>query len=452
MTNLLSATDLIIVPIILVITLWWARLNEKRHIEQEGYYQYFTKGLIFKFAGGLAFALVYLFYYGGGDTVYYFKGSAIIYKMAFKDFGAFLRLMAGEHSPELASMFDASTGYPLYYRDPNSFAVSRFNVPLYLLGFKSYLGNTLLYNLIIYFSIWRFYKLLSTLYPKQYKTLSIAFLFLPSILFWTSGILKDGFCFAAILQIMLNVYNLIIKRKSLFINVLSLIIWSYVAISIRPYSFYVTIGSSLIWISFHYLQQIKGRMLRTIALPLIILLSYSVGSLLILKTGSQVGDRYKSFDAMLETAQIIQDDLSKDYYGGNSFNIGPFEPTLPGIMAKFPKAVTAGVFRPFIWESRNPLMLLSGIEGLAILVFCFLVVIKYKLLGFFIHIYRDPLLLASFIFTITFAFFVGLTTANFGALVRYRTPVLPFLLLILIILRSHYKEIAAKEKKEMTAS
>jgi len=206
-----------------------------------------------------------------------------------------------------------------------------------------------------------------------------------------------------------------------------------VAISIRPYAFYVTIGSTLIWLGFYYLTRIKSHFLRTIAFPVFILVGWTVGAVILLQTGSAVGSRYQSIDTMLETAVIIQDDLSKEYYGGNSFDIGDFEPTIPGILSKFPAAITAGIFRPFLWESNNALMFFSGLESIILLLLLAFSLFKNGLVGFVRKIYRNPFFISILVFVITFAFFVGLTTANFGALVRYRSPVLPFTVLILLI-------------------
>ena len=103
-------------------------------------------------------------------------------------------------------------------------------------------------------------------------------------------------------------------------------------------------------------------------------------------------------------------------------------------MAKAPAAIVAGVFRPFLWESRNVLMLISGLETFILLI---LTLTLLKRLGFCCItriIIRNPFLIAAFVFLITYAFFVGLTTANFGALVRYRMPVIVFLTLILAVI------------------
>ena len=45
------------------------------------------------------------------------------------------------------------------------------------------------------------------------------------------------------------------------------------------------------------------------------------------------------------------------------------------------------------------------------------------------------MILFSFVFAIFFAFAVGLTTSNFGSLVRYKIPSLPFFLASLYMIR-----------------
>jgi hypothetical protein len=65
----------------------------------------------------------------------------------------------------------------------------------------------------------------------------------------------------------------------------------------------------------------------------------------------------------------------------------------------------------------------------------------------FSYIGRDPILIFTLLYTIMFAFGIGLATANFGALVRYRIPGLPFLMLSLFVLDYYLKEGKRKEQE-----
>ncbi|HCC31004.1 MAG TPA: hypothetical protein DEQ03_13310 [Marinilabiliales bacterium] len=84
-------------------------------------------------------------------------------------------------------------------------------------------------------------------------------------------------------------------------------------------------------------------------------------------------------------------------------------------------------------------MAISGLETLFLLVFFIYMFLKFRVILFFSKVFSHPFLIASFVFSITYSFFVGLTTANFGALVRYRMPVFVFLLLILVVIYQQKK-------------
>ena len=441
MRETITIIDALIVPLYLLIFWLIASSVKRKHIDSEPCYRYFTIGLMLKLFAGIAFALIYTYHYGETDTHYYYWGTQTLERLAHKDFGAFAMIMAGGHTPELYSAFDWTTGWPTYWRDPNSFAVCRFSVPLYLLGFKTYLGNVLVLNVFLFIGIWKFYKLMLKLFPNNDRNFAIALLFVPSVVFWGSSLLKDSWCMVMSMFVFCAVHSIFISRKRIVGNVILLIVCSYVCMSIRPYSFFTTMGASLVWIGFTYVYRMHSKMFRVMIFPIIVAVIWLVGVGLFSRLGSLVNERYQSLDSIIETAVIIQDDLKKEYYGGNSFDIGEIDPSLGGLLAKAPAAIVAGVFRPFLWESRNVLMLISGLETFAILLIIIYLLFKFGLRRMFSVIMRNPFLISAFVFMITYAFFVGLTTANFGALVRYRMPVIVFLSLILAVVW-RYKQLA----------
>ena len=65
---------------------------------------------------------------------------------------------------------------------------------------------------------------------------------------------------------------------------------------------------------------------------------------------------------------------------------------------------------------------------------------KIGLLRFFRYIFKDPYLIFSLVFTLTLAFGVGLSTANFGALVRYKIPFAPFFASMFFIINWYVKK------------
>jgi hypothetical protein len=62
--------------------------------------------------------------------------------------------------------------------------------------------------------------------------------------------------------------------------------------------------------------------------------------------------------------------------------------------------------------------------------------------------FDEPLIVFSITFAVVFAFAVGVATANFGALVRLKTPMLPYLAAGLITLYYRSMEIKSEKQKE----
>ena len=91
-------------------------------------------------------------------------------------------------------------------------------------------------------------------------------------------------------------------------------------------------------------------------------------------------------------------------------------------------------------------MLLSSLESLATLLFTLFVFFRAGLFRAFGLIGSNPIILFCLIFGVAFSFAVGISTYNFGSLVRYKIPMLPFYLSGLIILWYHVNE-ARKTKQ-----
>jgi hypothetical protein len=103
------------------------------------------------------------------------------------------------------------------------------------------------------------------------------------------------------------------------------------------------------------------------------------------------------------------------------------------MLSKFPVATITGLFRPFLWESRNIVMVASGLENTLILLFVIYIFIR-KPGRALVAIISNPLVLFCLIFSIFFAFSIAISTSNFGALVRLRIPMMPFFLSGLVLI------------------
>lgn len=406
----------------------------KKNIALNPEYEYFVKGLWTKIFGGLFFGSIYVFYYGQGDTTSYYECSLSFVKLLHHDFGHFLTVLFGDGTQEMKSYFTSETGEPMMYMFGE--AASRFTmkllVPFMLVTNGSYFLTTVLVSIVTYGGLWQLYRMFVSYFPAHRKNLAIAILFMPSVMFWGSGILKDSFTLASTCYLVVVTNDIIRRNGSMVWNIVKLIFFAYLVVSIKAYIIIILLPSTLVWMFYERISKIKSKLIRYMIVPFVYI-TIILGSYIGL---TAFGERLGKFSVSkaLTTAAVNQNDLKRDYYEGNSFDIGDFDPTIGGALSKFPKATLAGLFRPYLWDSRNVVMLLSGAENLFIMGLTLFVLfkLKFKRMGRFIM--SNPVILYSLVFSFLFAFMIGLTSPNFGALVRFKIPLIPLYMACLMIL------------------
>ena len=136
---------------------------------------------------------------------------------------------------------------------------------------------------------------------------------------------------------------------------------------------------------------------------------------------------YGEVDTAIEQAQVIRSDLLRsDQYGTNNYDIGKFDGSLISLVSVAPNAIFTALFRPFLWEVGSPTMVFSAIENFILIIFTLYTLLRVSPFAVFRTFLKEPFLLYCLIFSILFAFGVGIAGTNFGAMVRYKTPLLPF--------------------------
>jgi hypothetical protein len=119
---------------------------------------------------------------------------------------------------------------------------------------------------------------------------------------------------------------------------------------------------------------------------------------------------------------------------GSGYTLGDMDPTLFGMLEKAPAGVNVTLFRPYLWEARKPIVMISALESLLYFIFTIVAIVRNNPIRMVQRILADETLQFCLIFTLIFAFAVGISTSNFGSLVRYKIPCLPFYTAFLIIL------------------
>ncbi|MBN8703024.1 MAG: hypothetical protein J0M08_08160 [Bacteroidetes bacterium] len=382
--------------------------------------------------------MIYTLYYGGGDTTNYYESGVAIANLLDVDYHKFFDILYNGEIDKRIHYFTNETGFPVYKRDVHSAFVSRIIAVFTLVGFKAYIPTTILLSFVCFIGNWKLYVLFIEYFPKIQKELFIALLAIPSILFWGAGISKDTITLSALGWYVYGFNKFFILKKDRIISGIYLGIASYLLIVIKPYIFFATLPGSVIWFFSDFTHRIGSKLIKFLIGPIFLSVAVLFSYYILLNFGENLGQY--SLDNVFNKASTTQKDFkNNEAYSKNSFDIGDFEPTLAGSLKKAHLAIAAGLFRPYLWDARNAVMLLSALENTYIALLTFFLLLRLKFFGFFFLINKHPLLLFSFLFALFFAFAVGLSTANFGALVRLKIPCIPFFVASLFILKHLYQ-------------
>lgn len=426
----------------------YAYFARKKRVLQKTYpeYRYFLYGLGAKLFAVFVFTLIYFYYYEGGDSQAFYYSALSMRNMAFKDPAEYITQMLGDNSMRAWSTYTFETRKPYQFTffDQRIFAVVRLTSLVTFFTMGSYLISNLIVASLSFFGVWACYRTFVSYFPAAAGRLAVAFLFMPSVVFWGSPILKDMFTFGAVCWWVHAVDEVFFKRRDVLSRVITMVLSGGTIVFIKPYIFMVLLPATLAWVGYFRVARIRNTMVKFVLLPIFVI-GLALASVTIL---DWMGDSFDKFalDKALETIEVTQGDLSKqDSYGSNSFDLGTFDGTWGGVVAKAPIAINATLFRPYIWEANNIAMALSGLENLWVLGFTLWVFWKAGPRFVFQCIGGVPLLLMATMFALLFSFAVGVTTPNFGALVRFKIPMVPFYIATLYIIL-HLSELRREKR------
>lgn len=397
---------------------------------------YFIPALTVKFVGAIGLGLVYLFYYGGGDTFNYYRHASLIYQAFGDSFSAGMKLMltsGGTYDPTTAKY----TSQMFWYQEGSTeYLVARIAAVMGLLCFNTYTVIGLFFAIISFTGLWALYITLVKIRPQLYKELAIASFFIPSVYFWGSGLMKDSLCLGALGWVFYCFYKGAIQKRDILQSVLLGGFAAYSLILIKVYILLCFLPAALLWVFDENGERIKNKVIKFVAKP--VLITIGLGVAYFAATNLTKGDEHYDIDKIGERSKITADYLYEVSVrqNGSAYTLGQLDGSIGSMVKLAPQAIGTSLFRPFLWEVHNPVMLLSALESLFLLGFTVRIFWRTGVMRTFSIVAQTPVLILCFVFTLGFAASVGITSNNFGTLVRYKIPMIPFYLGGLYILQS----------------
>lgn len=421
----LGLFDFILCFLYLFIVYFFAILYKNNKVKTSSEYNYFIPGLTAKIIGGIMFSLIYVYYYKGGDTLIYFRGASRLHDLLLENPIDYFRILFTSYdgfSYDLSYLKDEIS----YARAEEEWIMVKFISIVNIFSFNSYFITTLMLSLFSFFGNWYLYKVFIAHFPTMKKQLAIAVFFIPSVVFWGSGILKDTVTLSIIGIYFWNFHRIFFEKKPRFINWIIFVACAFLLFKIKTYILICLTPSMFLGWFIHYRRSIRDPFLRIVITPFLLILFFVGGGYGLTQIANQ-SNKYKADEI---ESRIKGFHSWHTQQGGSSYSLGDFEYTPIGVIKKIPASLNVTFFRPYLTESSNPVVLMGALESTFVLVLFLLIMVKLRF-KWIRESFKKPLLTTALVFMLVFGFVVGFTSYNFGALARYKIPLMPFFALFL---------------------
>lgn len=370
----------------------------------------FFPALIFKLAAGIMLGVVFRYYYSTGDTWSLFSEAVTFAEFGYSAPVSFLKaLFLNDYSPALESSL-------IYLDQPRALLAAKIISLLSLITYNHYWLASLYLSLFSFVSFWLLARKLVAYFPKTKWATVVAFLFVPSVIFWSSGVSKEslvmgGLCGSLALLLPFLVKNDKLKPGHWILITLGLLLVTFIkyyyAAVLIPILIGVSTVGSLQW-------ALWKKALATFGLLFILLLVASW-----MHPNLHLN---RLFSVVVENGQ----QMIANAPGTGHIMFHNLTPELGSVAMNFPLAVFSGLFRPTLIEAKTVFQLWTGLENALLMVLALGQLIRWK------KINHTILLWAVILFILLLAGFMALAAPNFGTLVRYRIGFWPFFIYLIL--------------------
>jgi hypothetical protein len=376
---------------------------------------YYWPAFAFKIAAGTGVGLLYFFYYGSGDVFGYDADANRLASLALEDVGSYLAIWAGNYPAELELVFAGEERalltakiFSLFYLFTNS----NFWLASAWLSFFSFLAS---FFLTVRLASYR---------PFLQKAAPLAFLFWPSHIFWTSGLLKESLAMPCLALIAATTLPYILAGKKL--KLWELLVSVGLTILLFKLKYYYAglfipfLGCLLLvcWLKRRYkLTEVLAACIYLLLLVLGVLLASQLHPNLypsrILEV--MVNNYYLFAKISAEGSFVEYPHLSADWRS---------------VLHYMPKALFAGLYEPLFPLEPYRIIELAACAENALLLLLTVMAFGGWLLKPGEKVWLN--LLAVLGYVGVFAIFMGIAAPNYGTLLRYRVGYHPFFVLMVL--------------------
>ena len=389
-------------------------ITRVKFIKQAGLPNYWLIGLfLLKVAAGVAYGWYYTTipnYTISSDSWKFFfdakNDTALLYKDPLRYFTS---IYDNPYDKDYRHLFSSVNSY---WNDLKHTYMVKIVALFNVLSGSRYYVNVIFYSFITFFGPIAFIRVMNDVFPNRKLLITAGTFLLPSFLFWSSGIHKDGLIFTYISLIVFVVYFGLKKKKLgikefLLVGLLLMLIFpvrNHVVLACIP-------GLFAWWLAERYFKR------KWIAFALVTVLG----------TVAFFSAKYVHPKLDLPISIVLR---NKDFIklGGNSFlPQRKLEPTFTGFIQNAPQALNHTLVRPYVTEFLSPLYLVSALEILLIWI-----VVSVWFFRYTDNPYKHSVVQFLFLVSMVLLLLTGYIVPQLGGIVRYRAIFFPFILVPII--------------------
>ncbi len=384
---------------------------------------------IIKAAAGIFAGELYKQKYNGGDSYAFYSDSKILTNSFYSSKTDFFSMIVGSMEDkdfgERYGIMESWTNTDVVYNDNRT--MIRLHAVIGLISFGSFYVHIVFFAFLSLLGLMGIYKS-ARLLTDQHPMLLLGAVFLaPGVLFWCSMASKESLLIFSMGMFLYHCIRLLTISKSSF-NMVGMFLAGFLFIHIKAY-FLILITPCLLAFTWVHVSNQKFSLLKYSFIYLVcIVLFFSIKYIL---------DGFDPVDILVMKRlnfEAFAHASPRDF--GSYIELPEFSSAWGDIVTVSPIAAFSVLTRPYLWESGNLLMILAAVENVILLG---VIAMGFRFLKWDRMAKNKNLFLFCLSLVITTFILVGLTSPVLGAIVRYKSPVLPFLLLIPLLITNSYR-------------
>jgi hypothetical protein len=277
-----------------------------------------------------------------------------------------------------------------------------------LASFGNYYINVIIFSFISLFGPIAIYRVMKDVFPSKNVPVLLATFLIPSVIYWTSGLHKDGIIYFGLMFVIYQVY-FGLKDGFSVLRIFSILLSLLLVLGLRNFMIIPILPALLAWILSS----------RTKKHPALVFTAVYAFFIIAFFTARYIHPRLDFPEEV-----VVRQEAFMGLGGGSAVAVKKLEPSFLSFAMNTPQALTLSSIRPYPTDVRHLLSLAAAVE------------VNFLLLLFGVFLFWrkngtpvNPFLLFCVFFSFSFLLMIGYTVNVLGAVVRYRSLVLGLLII-----------------------